>query len=205
MTDTHWLEAIRSDDPSDDATRVRILDAAYEQMLTFGMRRTTIEDIAKRAGIGRPTLYRRFADKDAIVQAVIIRECRRSLRAVLAALASEPTPEEQVVRGFVLATRTAASHPLIKRLLETEPELVLPHLSSSAGLVIDMAQTRVAPFLEAFVASGHFPGVDPRYAIEVLVRLFLSIVLTPSKLVRADDEASLERLARALFAPSRPR
>jgi TetR/AcrR family transcriptional repressor of uid operon len=203
MTTSLFLRATRTEDEpvQDDETRTRILDAAYALMLDFGMRRTTIEDIARRAGIGRPTLYRRFADKDAIVDAVIVRECRRSLRAVLAALTSVKTPEEQMTRGFVLATRTAARHPLIKRVLETEPDLLLPHLTSSAGAVIDMAQTRVTPFFRAYQKEGHFPGVDAGYAIEVLVGLFMSIVLTPSAKVSAHDDAKLEKLARGLLLP----
>lgn len=194
-------DAFRVPAEADDATRDRILDAAYAQMLAFGLRRTTMEDIARRAGMGKPTLYRRFADKDTVVRAVIVRECRRSLGTVLRALAPIASPEAQVVSGFVLATGTAARHPLIKRLLETEPEVILPHLSLEAGMVIELAQTRVTPFMKAFQAEGHFPGVDVAMVIELLVRLFMSIVLTPSVHVRADDDATLERVARELVLP----
>jgi TetR/AcrR family transcriptional regulator, repressor for uid operon len=185
---------------SEDATRGRIVDAAYAQMLAFGLRRTTMEDIARRAGVGKPTLYRRFTDKDAVVQAVIVRECRRSLGLVLRGLARIDTPEEQLVAGFVLATSTAARHPLIKRLLETEPEVIIP-LSRESAMVIELAQARVTPFFRAFQADGHFTAVDAASAIELLVRLFMSIVLTPSAHVRADDDASLERLMRGLVLP----
>lgn len=193
------VEALRAVE-SEDATRDRIVDAAYTQMLAFGLRRTTMEDIARRAGVGKPTLYRRFADKDAVVQAVIVRECRRSLGLVLRALGRIDTPEEQLVAGFVLATGTAARHPLIKRLLETEPEVIIP-LSRESAMVIELAEARVTPFFRAFQADGHFAGADASSVIELLVRLFMSIVLTPSARVRADDDASLERFVRGLVLP----
>ncbi len=193
------VDALRTVEPV-DATRDRLVDAAYAQMLAFGLRRTTMEDIARRAGVGKPTLYRRFADKDAVVQAVIVRECRRSLGVVLRALARVETPEAQLVAGFVLATGTAARHPLIKRLLETEPEVIIP-LSRESGMVIELAQARVTPFFRAYQADGHFVGVDAALVIELLVRLFMSIVLTPSATVRAEDDASVDRLVRGLVLP----
>lgn len=183
-----------------DATTARILDAAYERMLGFGLRRTTIEDIARAAGIGRPTLYRRFVDKDAIVRAVIVRETRRSLRSVTKRIARMEDPDEQIVRGFVLVTKTAARHPLMRRLVETEPDVILPYVSVHAGFVIDLAQRTFGPILKLMRGKQH-EGVDVRYAIEAMVRMFLSITMTPSALVNADDEAAVETFARTIVLP----
>ncbi len=53
--------------PQGDKTYEKILDAGLALFVEFGLRRTTMEDVATRAGIGRATAYRRFADKDQLI------------------------------------------------------------------------------------------------------------------------------------------
>ncbi|WP_425607448.1 TetR/AcrR family transcriptional regulator [Rhodococcus pyridinivorans] len=50
-----------------DETRVRLLDAAYEQFCRTGIQRSSMEEIARRAKLSRITLYRKFESKDALV------------------------------------------------------------------------------------------------------------------------------------------
>ena len=52
----------------------RILDAAHDLVLAVGMRRVTMADLAREAGVSRATLYRRFANVDAVVAALVTRE-----------------------------------------------------------------------------------------------------------------------------------
>ena len=60
--------------PDSDATTERILDAALEEFLDFGLRRATVEDITRRAGVGRMTVHRRFSTKQSLIEAVWLRE-----------------------------------------------------------------------------------------------------------------------------------
>lgn len=204
MNNASWFDELGlapGDPQTSDEITLRLLDAAYELFLSFGLRRTTIEDIAKRAGVGRPTLYRRFADKEALVQAVVMREVRRGLQGTWKQVAELDAPEEVLVQGFVYATHMAGRHPLIKRLLETEPEFILPYLTLRAGEVIELGQRLLAPPLRAYQERGYFPGIDAAYVVEVAVRLFMSVVLTSSPLVSAAEPAQLERLVRDFFLP----
>lgn len=188
-----------------DETHARIVDAAYELFLAFGLRRTSIEDIARRAGIGRPTLYRRFADKDAIVQAIFVRESRKLVTEVGAKVANIEDPAELLTRAFVVATRTVATHPLTRRLLETEPELLLPYMTLNAGPLIDLGHVLTAPYANKLEEQGSFPDLDVDYLLEMLARLFISVVLTPSHLVDAASEPKLEKLVGQLLRPLSPR
>jgi AcrR family transcriptional regulator len=61
----------------DEAVTAKLLDAAAEQFRQVGIRRTTMEEVANRAGDARITVYRRFANKDALVEQVVRREFRR--------------------------------------------------------------------------------------------------------------------------------
>ena len=55
----------------------RLLDAARECVLAVGVRRTTVTDVARRAGVSRMTLYRRFPDLEAVLAALMTREFGR--------------------------------------------------------------------------------------------------------------------------------
>src|SRR5688500_16659891 len=61
----------------DDEVSARLLDAAYEQFCRMGVKRSTMTDVARLAGVSRITVYRRFATKDQLVEQVVRREFRR--------------------------------------------------------------------------------------------------------------------------------
>lgn len=202
MKESTWLhELTEPATEAGDDTHKRILDAAYDLFLDFGLRRTTIEDIAKRAGIGRPTLYRRFGDKDAVMQAVIMRESRRLITAVWSQVKDIHDPAQMLARSFVVATRTVATHPLTQRLLQTEPEFILPHMTTKAGPFIDIGHMLIGPAAKKLQAQGQLSAVDMDYLLEALARLFISIILTPSALVSADSEEKLEKMAQVFILP----
>src|SRR5919109_3205356 len=69
----------------------RLLDAARACVLAVGVRRTTLTDVARRAGVSRMTLYRRFPDLEGVLSAMMTREFGR-LVAVAAARAAGGTP-----------------------------------------------------------------------------------------------------------------
>jgi AcrR family transcriptional regulator len=64
----------------------RILDAAQRIVLQTGARRLSLTEVAKLAGVARPTLYRYFASKDELIDALGKREYRRFNTAMSAAL-----------------------------------------------------------------------------------------------------------------------
>src|SRR3954463_11163384 len=84
-----------------DDTASRVLAAALEQFEEFGIRRTTMEDVARRAGLSRVTIYRRFPGKEALVEAVILGEAQRFFAELEAAVAGIESVEERIVEAFV--------------------------------------------------------------------------------------------------------
>ena len=187
---------------ADDDTSRRILDAAVDRFATFGIRRTTMDDVAGAAGVGRATLYRRFAGRDDIVRAAMARELARFIAEIDASVQALDDPADRFVEGFVAILRATRNHPLVNRLLEIEPDLVLPFLTVEAGPVLALARDYLSEQLRASQQEGTVrPGVDVDVAAELLVRLCQSLLLTPKGLVDADDDAGLRRLARAYLAP----
>ena len=182
-----------------DQTTEKILDAALAQFLDFGLRRTTVEDIAVRAGVSRVTVHRRFGRKDDLIQGVIMRELALFLRELDAALAPLETLEEKLVEGFVVTMRAARTDPLIARVLKTEPEALLPELTVRGGPFLAAATA----YLVA-AARTEAPGVledDVAAVGEIFIRLIASFTLTPSSTARLDDDRAARAYARRYLTP----
>jgi AcrR family transcriptional regulator len=173
-----------------DDTAERILDAAYEELLHFGIKGVSVEDIAKRVGVARITIYRRFKNKDELLGAVAMREGQRLLAQVDAAMAAHSARADQLVEGFVAVLHAVRSHPIIKRTLSTEPELVASFLDGQAGGLIAMARDYVATRT----------GVD-RAVAELIVRLSASFVLIPDSSIKLKSHDDARTFARQYLLP----
>ncbi|MFD0804447.1 helix-turn-helix domain-containing protein, partial [Streptomonospora algeriensis] len=77
------------DDPASDPLAQSLLDAARESIAIFGVRRLTLTDVARRAGVSRPTVYRRWRDMDTLLGDLLTRE----MRAVVASAAPRAAAE----------------------------------------------------------------------------------------------------------------
>jgi AcrR family transcriptional regulator len=185
-----------------DPTSERILDAAQQRFLLAGIRRTTMDDIAEAAGLGRATLYRRFAGRDDIVLATIAREFERFAHAVEEQMHAFDDPRDRFIEGFVAIVHAAHTHPLLSRLLEVDPDLVLPFLTRQGGVILSFNRT----FLADHLRTGQRYGViredlDPDEVAELSVRVCHSLLLTPGGLIDAGDRERLRSVARRYLAP----
>ena len=184
-----------------DATGDRILDAALEQFQSVGLRRSSMEDVAKRAGLSRVTIYRRFPQKDRLLEAVLLRECRRligDMRTVMLPLA---TPQQRVVESFVFALRTMREHPLLVRLMAIEPEDLLPVMTLQAGPVVAIVSGFIAQQIRDAQRRGEVPAYDPRPVAEILTRMAQSLILTTQGGVPLDSERQVRAFARDYIVP----
>lgn len=73
-----------------------IINAAENQFIRFGFRKTTMEDIAKAAGIGKATLYYYFKSKEDIFAAMIEKVAQFALKKVIDATNAGTTPQEKL-------------------------------------------------------------------------------------------------------------
>jgi AcrR family transcriptional regulator len=181
-----------------DHVRESIVDAALEEFLAYGLRRTTVDIVARRAKVSRATLYRRFRDKDALVQAVLVRESRRFFGSVADAVAGVSTVAERLVEGFVVGVRYARADRLLNRLLESDAEALLPYLTTNGALVVAAARD----FLVRQGGSAT-PVNDrtPAGVAELFVRLAISFTLMPESAIPLGTDAEVRAFARAYLAP----
>jgi len=154
-----------------------ILDAAIEIATLHGIARTSVGDVAQRVGISRPTLYKHFASKDAMVAAAIMREAMEFVAQVAASASAHDDPRAALHAGVVTALVAARQHPLLDRILTTEPEVLLPFLVADAGPVPSLARVAIDGLLETIE-----PDLDParaRLLADLLSRLLISYTISP--------------------------
>lgn len=200
-TDETPLARALGETPPSDALTEQILDAAREQFMTFGLRRSTVDDVARRAGVSRVTVYRRIGSKDSLVSACLLREYRRFVVEVDEAVASLPTTEDRIVEGFVAVLGHIRAHPLVGGLLRLEPEIMLPFLTVGSGPAFLAMRDYVAGRLrEARRAEGR-PETDPTPVAELMVRITVSFLLNPVSCFELDDDEQLRAFARGYLVP----
>jgi AcrR family transcriptional regulator len=197
---TRALKAGRASEGTDDASGQRILDAGLHQLELFGLRRTTMEDIARRAGVSRVTVYRYFSSKDELLDAVLLRELSRHLDELRAVLAPLESDEDRIVEGFGYIVRALRGNVLLQRLVRGESELVLPQLTTEGGSFLAL--------IRSFLTEGLLPWVPEgvsRYEVtvmaEITVRLLVSFLLTPETAIELDDPQAVRAAARRYVLP----
>lgn len=185
-----------------DQIRVRVLDAAYEQFCRMGIQRSTMEDVAKRAGLSRITVYRRFATKDTLVEHVVRREYRRYFDRFLVEIKQAETVADRVVLGFVSSLRAIRGNPLIGGLIAAEPGLLASSMITDDGRTLATVREFVAGQLRREQHAGTVSaGLDPEVVAELMVRVSASFLAIPSHVVDLDDEEQLAELARRYLVP----
>jgi AcrR family transcriptional regulator len=194
---------LTSDARAVDETGGRILEAAARQAEDFGLRRFTIDDVARRVGLSRVTIYRYFPRKERLVEALLMHQLRRFLEAIDAAVAPYETVEERLVEGFVFTLTFLRNHTLLNRLLRTEPELILPSLTIKGGPVLEAGREFISRFARQEAEEGRLrlSDEDIEGVSEMLGRAVLSFLLTPDSVLGLRTPEELRRFAEHYLLP----
>ncbi|QKW10218.1 TetR/AcrR family transcriptional regulator [Streptomyces sp. NA04227] len=203
MTRTHVGRPVRAAGrrPETDEVTERVLDAAREQLIRFGLRRTTVDDVARAAGIARVTVYRRVGNKEAVVSACLLREYRRFVEDLDAAMGPLPSVQERVTEGFVAVLRHIREHELIGGMLESEPETLLPYLTVDGGPVLRAMRDYVARRLDEERRAEGLPVGGATAVAELMVRITVSFLLNPETCFDLDSEEGARAFARRYLVP----
>lgn len=183
--------------------RDRILDAATRLYLREGTERATLSAIADEAGVSRPTVYKHVGGRDAIAAALLDRELEVFFGLLRDVLDAEADPRARVVEGVTFAVRYAEDHDLFQRLLEVEPGVVIPQLTTKGRPVIEAAIEVLEPYLIEARQQEQIRRVDPRRAAEWITRVGISLILTPLPPVDREEErlrALLDEMFESMFS-----
>jgi AcrR family transcriptional regulator len=177
---------------SDDA-RTRILAATVECLGRYGIAKTTVDDAAREAGVARATVYRHFPDgRDQLIAEAITWAVGQFFTELAAAVGDAPDFPTLIERALVHAHRAVDEHVVLQKVLETEPERLLPQLTQSAPQVQAVLRHYLADKLRE---APLLDGVDPDQAGDWLARMGLSFILAEGRW-DLTDPADVRRLVR---------
>lgn len=163
----------------------RILDAAYELLLAIGMRRMTMADIARQAGVSRATLYRRWKNVGEVVAALMTREWSRLGLGIADGADGTLSARERLVAGVVSAVRAIRVHPLLRKIVDLDPDFLLPYLLQRRGTSTEAQLALVESALRA--EDGSVRAGDPAVQAQAVLLTAWSFALTGPVFVGADD------------------
>ena len=173
--------ALRADDAlplsAEEVTRGRILDAAFACAGRFGIGKLTMSDVARESRLSRQTVYRYFPSKHDLFMALVIREEQVLFTQLQDAIAPHRELRPAVEAAFRTMLRAMRAHPLLDRVMATEPQELLPYLTVEANPVRDMG---IRVMEQVF--SERMEGVSPMLAhraAEICSRLITSYAIQP--------------------------
>ena len=185
---------------SDDA----LLDAAREGILAVGWKRTTLTDVARRAGVSRMTIYRRWPDMQTLLADLMTREW--------AGMAGDATTEASAPARQRIAERVAATvtalrdNALFTKIVHVDPELLLPYLLDRRGRTQDTILELLAAAVTEGQADGSVRTGDPVLLARTVLLTAHGFAISAATMADrdisvADLDAELRTLTERYLAP----
>jgi AcrR family transcriptional regulator len=190
-----------------------VLDATRDCVLAYGVRRTTVSDVARRAGVSRMSIYRRWPDVRSLVADLMSREWHGVLVDTATAQQRRGTVRRRIVAQIIAVAAALRAHPLLRKIREVDPEVLLPYVLDRRGA----SQDEMLAFIEEAVRAGQRDGSvrrgDPGRLSRAVLLTAQSFVLSSALLADAYSDADLDSelgtlldryLAPAVKAAARP-
>ena len=182
-----------------EETRARILQVARERFGANGVQKTTMEDIARAAGMSRQVLYRFFSGRGEMVEAAIVERIRELAAKLGEGLDRYPTFAEAMVEVSLATIEAARGDAELHGLFENTSGIRLQHvLAGPYAPVAELVGEFWRPWFERARRSGELRGdVDDEALVEWIRGVYLMLIL------RDDLDAGREReILRRFLLPS---
>ncbi len=182
-----------------------IVEAAMEVLAELGPTRMTMAEVARRAGVSRMTVYRRYRSLDALVSAVLTAEIADVLTEIAARSRPAGSARDRVVAQSAAMVEALIDHTLLQRVLAVDPQSLLPLLVERIGSGQRMLRDYVAEALRAGMASqggdGSVRDGDPRLLALTVVTIAQPFVVGSKPLrTQYPPDALLQEFASAIDA-----
>ena len=168
------------------------LDAARDCILDVGWRRTTLTEVARRAGVSRMTIYRTWADMPQLLSDLMTREWGGVVADALAEEDPDTPTVERLVGDIVGTVQRLRENELFLRIVDLDPELILPYLFSRRGRSQDAILELTVAALRDAQAAGEVRAGNPELMARAMLLAAHGFVLSAHTMV--DDEVSGEEL-----------
>ena len=190
----------------------QILEAALEVFAERGLSAARLEDIAKRAGVSKGTIYLYFPNKEELFREVVRNSVIAYIERAEATLTNQADAEQALrdwITGYWAWLRSPvfpAMHRLVNSEMHTFPDLVAFYATE----VIERAHRLVCDILERAMEQGRLRRMDPLVAARMLSALFISHALwyhqrrSFKSIARISDELLLDQIRDFFFHAMRP-
>jgi len=170
--------------------RERVLTASYACVARFGMGKTTVEDVVKESGVSRASIYRLFpGGKDQLLRETVGWEMNDFFGRLADAVYDAPDFASLLEEGLVFAHRAIQEHEVLRKVLDTEPERLLPLITVEQHRVLEFITGFLLPYLEREEQAGRVrPGVELPAAAEYVARMVLSLIGSPGRWDMEDQD-----------------
>ena len=182
----------RSRQPTTGCTRDGYLDAARDCILDVGWRRTTLTEVARRAGVSRMTIYRTWADMPQLLSDLMTREWGGVVADALADEDPDTPTVERLVGDIVGTVKRLRENELFIRIVDLDPELILPYLFSRRGRSQDAILELTVAALREAQAAGEVRTGNPDLMARAMLLAAHGFVLSAHTMV--GDDVSLDDL-----------
>lgn len=186
-------------DPEDEVGD-QILDAALKCFEEVGIRRTSMDDIARAAGVGRMTVFRRFKGKDQLTHIVLLRIGVELTELARAAFADAGDLETGLTEALTLSVQALRDRPLFVKILRTEPEAFLRSLTTDGMSIIEGIRRSFGGWL-GVSGGGPLNDEDAELVAEGITRLGVSLVLSPDGPIPLHDDQGLRKYLSRYVVP----
>jgi AcrR family transcriptional regulator len=189
------MTTLRHND-TERSTADRLLDAARDSILTIGWKRTTLTEVARRAGVSRMTVYRTYADMPTLFGDLMTREWAAVAESVSADGPDRDAWPERIAAGIVGTVVALREDDLFRRIVDVDPELVLPYLLERRGRSQEALLSLLAGRVQDAQAAGGVRDGDPRLLARAMLLAAHGYLLSAHTM--ADDDVSLAALNQEL-------
>jgi len=179
--------------PSWDPTQTRILEAADAVIAVRGVRGVTIAELARRAGVSRPTVYRNWSDADDVVRAALLRR----VAGILERFPMPATTRTAIVDDVLRFSALFRADPVYRHLLDEEPEAFTRYTLERVGSSQRAILAWIAMSIRGAQDEGSVRRDDPQAMAVMLLLLAQSALLSHGTVSELIDELSFERELRA--------
>jgi AcrR family transcriptional regulator len=192
--------------PTDaQAARDRLMDAAEACFDRYGVAKTTMDDIAKMAGVSRPTVYRHFDDRDTLILAVVMKRSRMLIDRAQKYMQKLGSFEEQLVEGVLFLVDKGRKDPFVSLLVSPESMNLANQILGAGTAAVELSYELWEPILTAARDRGELRADLDFQAIATWLT-YLILLLVGRSDIESDVAAQREMLhtfVAPAFAPAR--
>lgn len=170
-------------------------------MIAYGVDRVTLAEIARRAGVSRPTVYRRWPDTQAILAALLTARITNSLNEVTVS----GTDREAIVKRMVGMAERLRADEVIMSVLSSAPALAMVYIAQRMGTSQQILLEVLAAALATAQADGSVRPGDPQQLAAMCLLIVQSAIQSAQMVAPVLDVAALDiELAHSLNGYLKP-